>query len=157
MRKLETMILVIALAPPLVASAAFDANEVRLGSPEKLVKQRFPNAHCQPLQWQSRAADRRCDDSRITIGGIEARVTFYLKKDAVEAFDIRFDSNDLERFIDLLQKRFGKPLSDAQEKIRKLEWQDKGERALLTTEEGKRRASLLVWRGDFEEEIYRVR
>ena len=155
MRKASAALLL--LCASVHAAAAFDANEVTLGSPEKLIKARFPNAHCQALQWLSRAADRRCDDSRITVGGIEARITFYLKKDAVEAFDLRFDSRDLGPFTGFLEKRFGKARSENTEKLRKLEWQDNGERAVLTTEQGKRRASLLVWRGNFEEEIYRVR
>jgi hypothetical protein len=36
-------------------------------------------------------------------------------------------------------------------------WQGKGERAVLTAQMEKRRASIIVYRGDFEEEIYRVR
>ena len=60
------------------ASAAYDVNEVKLGASEPDIKQRFPNAHCRALEWPSRAADRRCDDSRITFGGIDASVTFYL-------------------------------------------------------------------------------
>jgi hypothetical protein len=153
--RLAAAFLLVALAHP--ALAAFDANGVTLGTSEKTVKQKFPNAHCQPLQWESRAADRRCDDSRITVGGIEARVTFYLKKDSVEAFDIRFDSLELDRFIALMTARFGKPVEEHTEKLRKFEWQDKREHAVLTAETARRRASLLVWRGAFEEEIYRVR
>jgi hypothetical protein len=36
-------------------------------------------------------------------------------------------------------------------------WENAGERAVLTAQLEKRRASLLVSRGDFDEEIYRVR
>ena len=139
------------------ALGAFDVNDIELGASEKAVKARFPNAHCQPLQWSSRAAERRCDDSRITVAGIEARITFYFKSDAVEAFDIRFDSRELERFVALLNKRFGTAADASTETVRKLEWRDKGEHAVLTAEQGRRRASLLVSRGAFEDEIYKVR
>jgi hypothetical protein len=38
-----------------------------------------------------------------------------------------------------------------------VEWKKGEERAVLTSQGQKSRASLTVWRGDFEEEIYRVR
>jgi len=37
------------------------------------------------------------------------------------------------------------------------EWKSGDERARLTSEKGRRRASLLVWRGTFETEIYKVK
>jgi hypothetical protein len=149
------------LLAPLAAHAAppaFDANGVRLGDAERLVKQRFPSAHCQPLQWESRAADRRCDDSRSIIAGHEARITVYLKKDAVEALDIRFESGEAPGFAKLVTERFGgPPVKKDNEKTHTLAWRKNSERALLTTMDGQRRATLLVWRGSFYEEIYKVR
>jgi hypothetical protein len=149
------------LLAPLAAHAApsaFDANGVRLGDAERLVKQRFPSAHCQPLQWESRAADRRCDDSRSIIAGHEARITVYLKKDAVEALDIRFESGEVPGFAKLVTERFGgPPVKKDNEKTHTLAWRKNSERALLTTMDGQRRATLLVWRGSFYEEIYKVR
>jgi hypothetical protein len=139
------------------AQAAFDANGVVLGSNEQQVKQYFPAARCRPLEWPSRAAERRCDDSRITFAGIEARVTFYLRRDAVEGFDVRFRSGDFERVTNYLTTRYGKPADASNEKLRKLEWKAQGERAELSLEDDKRRGSLFVWRGDFSEEIYKVR
>src|SRR5204863_2311554 len=53
------------------AAAAYDLNEVRLGVSEQQVKSRFPRANCQPLEWKTRAADRRCDDSRVKVGEME--------------------------------------------------------------------------------------
>lgn len=144
---------------PLVAHAAgeLDANGVRLGASERAVKEHFPNANCQPLQWESRAADRRCDDSRILIAGLEASVTFYLKADAVEAFDLRFDSREVDRFAKLASEHLGKPEVTTTEKSRAFEWRANGEHALLGAQTGQRRASLLVWRGNFNDEIYKVR
>jgi hypothetical protein len=149
------------------AYAAFDVNSVMLGAPEAEVKRRLPSANCKKLEWESRAADRRCDDSRINFGGVEARVTFYLRKDKVEAFDLRFDTRELDRFVAHLKERYGKPASEVKEKIEdrdrrtrevlKILWEGKGERAVLTATIGQRRGSLLVYRGSFEEEIYRVR
>lgn len=140
-----------------VAQAAFDVNGVVLGSNEQQVKQYFPHARCRPLEWPSRAADRRCDDSRIVYAGTEARVTFYLRRDAVEGFDVRFRASDFARVTNFLTTRYGKPADAAGEKQSKMEWRAQGERARLSLEEDKRRGSLLVWRGDFDEEIYRVR
>jgi hypothetical protein len=146
--------------------AAYDANGVALGAPEKAVLTRFPSAHCQPLQWKSRAADRRCDDARISFGGAEARITFYLKQDKVEAFDVRFDTRDAGRIAKFLKSRYGAPSAETRERVEppggaareiyKLRWEKGAERAVLTALMDKRRASLSVWRGNFEEEIYRV-
>jgi hypothetical protein len=151
----------LALAGGVAASgvaAAAGIDGLSLGASERAVTQRLPNAHCQPLQWDSRAADRRCDDSRAMLGGLEVRITVYLKADAVEAFDVRFDSREAARVEKLATEHFGaKPLSKDQEKARTLHWLGGGERGLLSTQPGQRRASLLVWRGAFYDEIYRVR
>ena len=147
------LLLALATGP---AAAAYDANDVTLGASERRIKERFPHANCRELEWPSRAADRRCDDSRITFGGVDASVTFYLKRDAVEGFDVRFDHRALERVSAFLRTRYGEPVEQGPAP-RKLEWKKGAERAALTSEQGRRRASLLVWRGAFEEEIYKVR
>lgn len=144
------------------ASAAYDANDVKLGATERDIKQHFPNAHCRALEWPSRAAERRCDDSRIIFGGADASVTFYLKRDAVEGFDVRFDHRDLAAVLKYLQSRYGKPLAAPAAPATPpaavtVEWKGTGGQARLTSEPGRRRASLFVWRGAFEEEIYKVR
>ena len=143
--------------------AAYDANEVALGASEKAVLKQFPAAHCAALQWKSKAAERRCDDSKIVLGGVPGRITFYLKRDRVEAFDVRFDTKDADRMAAFLKKRYGAPAEETRAKLEargplyKVEWKNGEERALLTAQGQKSRASLTVWRGDFEEEIYRVR
>ena len=152
---------------PSAAAAAYDANGVALGARESAVKEHFPSAHCRPLEWASLAADRRCDDSRVELGGVKVRVTFYLKKDAVEAFDVRFDTRDLERLLEVLRKSYGAPVSEGRENVERegkparrfyrALWQSGAERALLSAELTQRRASMLVSRGEFEREIYRVR
>ncbi|TAK46252.1 MAG: hypothetical protein EPO27_08355, partial [Betaproteobacteria bacterium] len=68
MIRLLCMILLIAPG----AARAFDVNGVALGAREADVKQAFLSAYCKPLDWKSRAADRRCDDARIAFGGISA-------------------------------------------------------------------------------------
>src|SRR5216117_1212999 len=88
------------LLPMLLAAlpaAAYDVNGVALGARESEVKKKFPSIHCKELEWKSLAAERRCDDSRVAFGGAEVRITFYLRKDQVQAFDIRFDSRDTDR------------------------------------------------------------
>ena len=151
----------------LPAASAYDVREVKLGAKEADVRRALPSAHCKALEWKSKAADRRCDDSRVAFGGIEVQVTFYLKKDTVEAFDVRFDTGDLDKFVVFLKNRYGAPAAESLDsierkgktprEIRKLSWEGNGERAVLVAQLEKRRASMLVHRGDFEEEIYCVR
>lgn len=146
------------------ALAGYDANGVVLGATESEVREAFPSVHCRPLEWQSLAADRRCDGSRLDLGGVSVRITFYLRQDALEAFDVRFGMRDLERFSAFLKERYGVPRSDEERavrtnrperKFRRIAWEAEGERAVITAPLGDRRASLLVSRGRFEEEIYR--
>lgn len=151
----------------LPVSAAYDADGVALGASERDVRKRYPSARCKALEWESKAADRRCDDAKAVFAGIETRITFYLKKDAVEAFDLRFDSQFAERISNALKGRYGKPASEEREsaerkgrparQLYKVQWENKAERAVLIALSDKRRASLVVWRGAFEEEIYRIR
>lgn len=150
------------------AAAAYDANGVALGASENAVRKQFPTVHCQALQWTSRAADRRCDDAKVVIGGVESRITFYLKQDQVQAFDVRFQPKDADRLATFLKKRYGAPSGETRDKLEtgdkrgagelyKIAWQKGPERAVLTAQSEKRRAFFTVSRGDFEEEIYRVR
>ena len=164
MRKL---LLAVALLVPVAAPAALDIKDVGLGANEQDIKRALPSAHCRPLQWESKAADRRCDDSRVGFGGVEVQVTFYLKKDAVEAFDVRFDTKELERFVAFLKSRYGPPVTETKDTYRrkdggeryvyKVLWEDGKQRAVLAAQLEKRRASMLVSRGKFEEEIHLVR
>ncbi len=79
---------------------------------------------------------------------------------------MRFDAQHLERVAAFLKERFGKPVSEAREKIEsrreprelyKLRWQQGGDRAVLTSQSKRRRVDLNVWRGDFDTEIYRIK
>jgi len=160
-------ILLALLLIPAFAFGAFDANGVKLGDNELAVKKVFPGIHCKALEWKSDAADRRCDDAKIPFGGVEARVTFYLKADRVRAFDVRFDTNVLEPVADYLKRRYGKPLSESRDKIVrkgkeerevfKILWEAGTDKAMLSSLSTGKRASLSVWRGNFEDEIYRVK
>jgi hypothetical protein len=162
---MRRLLLLLALSLSPLAWAAYDANGVVLGADEDAVRRAYPSAHCKPLEWQSRAADRRCDDSRIRFGGAEARITFYLRRDKVEAFDVRFDTRDLDRVVAFLKERYGKPATEQRDtlgdkkprQVYKALWEGKEERAALVGQFDKRRASLLVSRGSFEEEIYKIR
>ena len=144
----------------------FDAGGVGLGASEADILRRYPSARCRPLEWKSDAAQRRCDDSKAEIAGVQARVTFFLKGDAVQAFDVRFDAQHLERVAAFLKERFGKPVSEAREKIEsrresrelyKLRWQQGRDRAVLTSQIKRRRVDLNVWRDNFDTEIYRIK
>jgi hypothetical protein len=164
---MKKLLLTATLLFTLPASAALDVKDIALGANERDVKLKFPSAHCKALEWQSKAADRRCDDSRVVFGGVEVQVTFYLRKDAVEAFDLRFDTKELDRFVAFLKARYGAPQSESKDKyerkgdsarqVYKALWESGKERAVLTAQLEKRRASMLVSRGNFDEEIYRVR
>jgi|ERR1700694_82939 len=163
MRRISLLAFVLACAPAL----AYDANGVALGAHESEVKKKFPSIHCKELEWKSKAAERRCDDSQAVLGGTEVRITFYLKKDAVEAFDVRFDIKDAERLAGFLKSRYGVPVSEVRDTIEsggkaarqiyKVLWEKGKERAVLVAQMDKRRGTITVSRGDFEEEIYRVR
>lgn len=164
MKRLLIAILSVLALP---ASAALDVKDIALGAKEHDIKLKFPSAHCKALEWQSKAADRRCDDSRVSVGGVEVQVTFYLKKDTLEAFDLRFDTRELDRFVKFLKSRYGEPQSEQKDsyerkgktarQVYKALWESGKERAVLTAQLEKRRASMLVSRGGFDEEIYRVR
>lgn len=161
-------VLAILLFAPLAALAAsFDANGVKLGDNEMAVKKAFPAIRCKPLEWKSDAAERRCDDAKAPFAGVEARVTFYLKADSIRGFDIRFDSSQIDPVAAFLRRRYGKPASEAREKIvrkgkqerevLKILWEQGKDKALLSALSSGKRGSLSVSRGDFDEEIYRVK
>jgi hypothetical protein len=158
-----TPFLLLGLAGP--ATAALDANGVGLGASEREVKKAYPAAYCKPLEWKSDAADRRCDDAKVSFGGVPGRITFYLRKDAVQAFDLRFETRDLERLVAVLKSRYGKPASETRDtlaardgrELYKALWEAGKDRATLVSQAGKNRGQLTVSRGSFEEEIYRVR
>ena len=148
------------------AFAAYDANGIALGSSEKDILRQYPSAHCKALEWNSRAADRRCDDAKVKFGGADARITFYLKEGKVQAFDVRFDTKDVERVASFLKGNYGKPAAETRDDVDgrgrarplyKVEWGKGDVRAVLTAQLDKRRAGFTVSRGDFEDEIYRVR
>jgi hypothetical protein len=147
------------------AHAAYDANGVALGASEREVKKAYPAAYCKPLEWKSEAADRRCDDARVSFGGVPGRITFYLRDDAVRGFDLRFSTGDLNRLVDVLKKRYGTPASETRDthttrdgkELYKALWENGKDRATLVSQAGKSRGQLTVSRGNFEEEIYRVR
>ena len=155
------------LFPLSFPALAYDANGVGLGGREIDVKKAFPAAHCKALEWKSNAANRRCDDARISFGGIDAKITFYLKADAIQGFDLRFDSRDLERMKSLLRSRYGAPLAEATEtiarrdkserKVFKMRWEKGADRAMLTAQLERKRADLEVSRGSFADEIHRVK
>lgn len=162
MEKAALTLLLLAALP----AWGFDANGVGLGATETEVRKRYPAARCRELEWKSSAAERRCDDAKVEFGGAEARVTFFLKGDAVQAFDVRFDALHLERVVAHLKQRYGVPDSETREKVErrrstrelyKVRWERGGDRAVLTTQLKRRRVDLNVWRGDFDTEIYRIR
>ncbi len=149
------------------ALAAYDANGVALGGSEKDVKKVFPSAFCKPLEWKSAASDRRCDDAKIAFAGVEARITVYLKNGVVQAFDVGFNTADLDKVVAHLKLRYGKPESETKDVIErpgkearttyKALWEQGKDRASLIVPMEKKRAQLTVSRGNWEEEIYRVR
>lgn len=156
------LILLLAAAP----AWGFDANGVALGASEAEIAQAFPRARCKAMDWATDAADRRCDEAPARFGGAEARITFFLKNDAVQAFDVRFEEKDLRAVLEHLRQRYGKPDAEGQEvfqrrgdarAVYKVRWEKGQERAVLSSIAGRRRVDLNVWRGNFDTEIYRFK
>ena len=149
------------------AAYAYDANGVELGAREADVKVKFPSIRCKPLEWKSDAADRRCDAAKIPFAGVQSRVTFFLRNDAIQAFDVRFEMKDLNKVAAFLKSRYGQPLAEATEvisrpekadrKVYKLRWEKGADKAILTAQLEKKTVTLEVQRGNFENEIYRVK
>lgn len=146
---------------------AYDINGVDLGAGEAEVRKAYPSARCKPLEWKSEAADRRCDDARVPLGGAEARFTAFLKGGTVQAMDLRFNGRDLARVREALRARWGAPQAEVTEvfadrggkerHVVKMRWEKGADRAILTAQQDRKRATLEISRGRFPEEIYRVR
>ena len=163
MKNVALLVLCLATAPV----SAYDINGVALGGREAEVQKAFPSARCKPLEWKSDAADRRCDDARISLGGAEARITVFIKAGAIQAMDLRFNGKDLERVKDALRTRWGAPQAEATEifaakdrkdrSVYKMRWEKGADRAVLSAQLDKKRATLEISRGKFPDEIYRVR
>jgi len=163
MRKMMILSFCLLAAPAL----AYDLNGIKLGGREIDVKKAMPSANCKALEWKSDAADRRCDDARVSVGGAETRIAVFFKAGAIQAYDVRFDIKDLERVKSHLKARWGEPLAEATEviarkgkddrKVFKMRWEKGAERALLVAQLEKKRATLEVSRGDFPVEIYRIK
>jgi hypothetical protein len=146
---------------------AYDLNGIKLGGREIEVKKAMPSANCKALEWKSDAADRRCDDARVSVGGIEMRIAVFFKADAVQGYDTRFSVKELERVKKYLRSRWGEPLAEVtdvisrpgkqERKVFKMRWEKGAERAILTAQLEKKSASLEVSRGNFPVEIYQVR
>jgi len=146
---------------------AYDLNGIGLGGREIEVKKAMPSALCKALEWTSDAADRRCDDAKVSVGGVETRVTVFLKADAIQAYELRFEIKELERMKSHLKLRWGVPLAEVTEiiarrdkperKVLKMRWEKGADRALLVAQLERKRASLEVSRGNFPVEIYRVK
>ncbi len=145
----------------------YEINGINLGGKELDVKKAFPSAHCKALEWKSNAADRRCDDGMISLGGVEAKITVFLKADVIQAYDLRFDMKDLDRVTAHLKARWGAPLAESTDvigqkgkpdrKVYKARWEKGAERAVLAAQLEQKRATIEVSRGNFPEEIYRVK
>lgn len=164
---MRTLALVALLVAAPAVCAAFEMNGVPLGGDEAQVKKAFPSARCKPLEWISRVADRRCDDARIVFAGVPARLTVYLKDGSIQSLSVRFDSRDRDKVVAYVKSRWGAPSGEANEaiarkgkddkRVYKLRWDKGNEHAMLIAQADRKRASLEAWRGDFVDEIYRVR
>ena len=137
------MLLCLAAFPAL----AYDVNSLRLGGREIDVKKAHPSAYCKALEWKSDAADRRCDDAQASLGGVQVKITVFLKADVIQAIDLRFAIADLERVKAVLRDRWGKPLAEvtdnraqAQGPAGLQEAGGKGRRAILTAQLEQKRA-----------------
>jgi hypothetical protein len=148
------------------AALAFEVGGVALGASEADVRGAFPSAYCRPLEWKSRAAERRCDDARVSFVGVEARVTFYLRADQVQGFQLRFAAHDRARVEAALKSQWGPPSAETRNLIQrkgqkdsqiyKVTWDKASDHATLSWRPERKRSWLMVSRGDFAAELYRV-
>ena len=101
---------------------------------------------------------------------LERALSFFGGLTAVDVFDNMKTvvlERDAERVVQFVKPRYGAPVAETRDKVShggrgereiyKVRWESGAEHAVLTAEKGRRRATLSVSRGDFEEEIYRVR
>ena len=163
MRKLFFLLIFLPALPAL----AYDIKGMRIGGKEIDVKKVMPSAHCKPLEWKSEAADRRCDDAKLSLGGAEARITVFLKADSIQAFSLSFDVKELDRVKAYLRGQWGAPLAEVTEtiarkdkpdrKVFRMRWEQDAEYAVIVGQLEKKRATLDISRGGFAEEIYRIR
>lgn len=159
-------LLALALFAVSLQSLAFDVGGVGLGASEAQIRGTFPSAYCKPLEWKTAAAERRCDDAQISFAGVEARVTFFLRGDAVQGFNVRFAARERPRVTAALKSRWGPPAAETRDLIQrkgqsdrevyKATWNRAGDRATLIYRPDHKRCWLMVSRDDFAEEIYRV-
>ncbi len=163
MKRLFFLLFCLAAFPAL----GYELNGVKLGGRELDVKKAFPSAHCKALEWRTDAANRRCDDARVALGGVLTKITVFLKADTIQGYELRFDTKDLQKVAEALRARWGVPLAEATEviskkdkedrKIFKMRWEKGADLAILTAQLEKKRGGVDVSRGNFAQEIYRVK
>ncbi len=163
----QTLIVALLAAWSSVPAYAFEVNGVALGASEADVRETFPSAYCKPLEWPSRAADRRCDDAVITFAATDARITFFLRNDVVQGYDLRFAASERPRVVGILKSRWGPPAAEVKaliqrkgkpdQEVYKVTWAKDRDQAVLLWRPGRKRCWLTVSRGDFAEEVYRMR
>ena len=76
---MKKFLLLLGLCLPALPALAYDINGIAIGGKEIDAKKAMPATHCKPLEWKSDAADRRCDDAKVLVGGVETRITVFLK------------------------------------------------------------------------------
>ena len=84
----------------------------------------------------------------------------------MRAFNVRFSPNDRERVVRYLKSRYGEPKSEHTDRFRRegrpdrkvynVLWESGRDKALLSVQPSRRRAQLEVWRGKFEQQIYKI-
>lgn len=167
MAALDRTLAVLCLGAASFAAQAFEVNGIALGGSEADIRGILPSAYCRPLEWASRAADRRCDDARVSLGGTRTRVTSYLKAGVIVAIEVRFDASQQEAMLAYAKSRWGAPASERTESLArpgradreffKVKWIRGQQQAVMTVPQDRKGALLRAWRGNFDEEIYRVR
>ncbi len=163
---MKKLLLALALCLSLPAFG-YELSGIKLGGKEIDVKKAFPSAHCKELEWKSDAADRRCDDAQVSLGGAQAKITVFIKAGVIQAYDLRFEMKELERVTAHLKSRWGAPLSETTEviskkgkddrKVFKALWEKGSDRAAVIAQLEQKRGAIEVSRGNFPVEIYRVR
>jgi hypothetical protein len=95
------------------------------------------------------------------------RVTFFLRDDVVQGYDLRFAASERPRVAEVLKSRWGPPAAEAKaliqrkgkpdQEVYKVTWAKDRDQAVLLWRPGRKQCWLTVSRGDFAEEVYRMR
>jgi len=94
------------------ALAAYDGRRRASRRERERRQEALPQRPLQAARIRKRGGRAPLRRRQAVFAGMETRITFYLKKDAVVAFDVRFDVKFTEKMASTLRGRYGKPSTE---------------------------------------------